>query len=187
VAIVGGATRVGDTILTVGLPLWVVRHTHAPPQLAAWLITINTILVILLQTRVSRGAETTRGGTAMQRRALLALATACGVAAVSHLLSTWAAVAALALSVLFLTFGELLGESARWSFRYGFAPAEAQGTYGGVFNIGTGGLTFVAPVMVAALTDRLLGFGWLILAGFFLLALVISVPVNQWAERTRSA
>lgn len=50
--------------------------------------------------------------------------------------------------------GELWGESARWSFRYGFAPQKAQGAYGGTFNMGSSIPTFIAPVLVtASLTD----------------------------------
>src|SRR5262249_45895216 len=100
VAQVSGITRLGETVLTVALPLWIVRHTHAPRALAAWVITINTIMIVMLQVRATRGADTTSGTTRIQRWSFFALTSACLIAGVTGGMSTVAAIAVLIVAVV---------------------------------------------------------------------------------------
>ena len=120
-----GLTRLGGTVLSIGLPIWVVTHTEAPRPVAAWLIGVNTVLVMLLQVRASRGASTLAGATRLQRWSFVALALTCVVAGLAGGVSRWPAVALLVLAALLVTLGELWGESARWLLRYEMAAPTA--------------------------------------------------------------
>ena len=186
VAQTSGLTRLGGTVLTVGLPIWVVTHTAAPRPVAAWLIGVNTVLVVLLQVRAARGASTVAGATRLQRWSFVALALTCLAAGLSGTVSRWPAVALLLAAALLVTLGELWGESARWLFRYEMASPTAQGEYGGVFQLGTAVPAIAGPALVTALPDRLELAGWLAIAVVFLVGWLATAPSVRWAERTRA-
>ncbi|MFJ8062647.1 MFS transporter [Streptomyces sp. NPDC096142] len=185
VSVVSSTTLIGNTILTVGLPLWVIGHTRVPTPLAAWMILGNTLLVIALQVRLSRGSDTVPGARRMQRAAFAALACACLGAAAVPQFGTLAATGVLLVTVALLTLGELWGESANWSFRYGLAPAGAHGVYGGMYALGGSLPNIAGPVLVTFCTARFVPGGWFILALVFVAGLLVNGPVISWAERTR--
>ena len=185
VAQTSGLTRLGGTVLTIGLPIWVVTHTEAPRPVAAWLIGVNTVLVVLLQVRASRGASTVAGATRLQCWSFGALALTCLAAGLSGMVSRWPAVALLVFAALLVTLGELWGESARWWLRYEMAAPTAQGEYGGVFQLGTAVPAIAGPALVTALPDRLELAGWLGVAAVFLVGWVLTRPAVRWAERSR--
>ncbi|WP_328583915.1 MFS transporter [Streptomyces sp. NBC_00370] len=186
VSVVSSTTLIGNTVLTVGLPLWIITHTAVPPPLAAWMILGNTLLVIALQVRMSRGSDTVAGARRMQRGAFAVLALACASAAAVAELSTLAATGVLLVTVALLTLGELWGESANWSFRYGLAPDNAHGAYGGMYALGGSLPNIVGPVVVTFCTARFVPGGWFILASIFVAGLLANGPVISWAERTRT-
>ncbi len=47
-------------LLQIGLPLWVVRATHAPRLTVSAVLVLNTAMVVLWQVRASRGTEDPR-------------------------------------------------------------------------------------------------------------------------------
>lgn len=187
VAQVTGLVRLGETVLTIGLPLWVVTHTRAPRPLAAWLIVINTVLVMFLQVRAARGATTITGVLRLQSYAFVSLMLACAVTAFTGNAARWPAVALLVIVTVLVTMGELWGESARWMLRYELAPDSAQGQYGGVFQLGTAVPTVAGPAMVTALTAHLTVVGWLMIGAVFAVGAALTWPSIRWAERTRPA
>lgn len=186
VAQVTGVTRLGSTVLTVGLPLWVAGHTAAPRPLAAWLIGVNTLLVVALQVRAARGATTVTAVTRLQLYAFASLTLACAGAAFTGNLARWPAVALLVVVTVLVTLGELWGESSRWLLRYELAPDAAQGQYGGVFQLGTALPTVAGPAMVTALTDHLTVTGWLVIGAVFAAGAALTRPSILWAQRTRT-
>jgi Major Facilitator Superfamily len=189
VAQVSGLTRLGDTILTVGLPLWIVTRTAAPQALAAWLLIVNTVLVVLLQGRAAKRAATTAGAAVIQQWAFGVLALTCVVVWPSVGLPTVPAVAVLIAATVLITLGEIWGEGAWWALRYGLAPAGSQGQYGGVFMLGQAVPSAVGPVMVTTLTCGVGPVGWLILAGLFGACATFSrqsVAVAERAVRQRA-
>ncbi|WP_345044031.1 MFS transporter [Streptomyces sannanensis] len=184
---VSSMTLIGNTILTVGLPLWVVTQTSLPIQLAAWMILGNTAIVILLQVKVSKGSDTVPGARRMQRRAFIVLAAACACAPLVHDLGPVPGAVVLLIVVALLTMGELWGESANWSFRFNFLDPRAQGAYSGMYILGNSIPTVTAPALVTFVTARFVPGGWFILAGVFMVGLLLNGPVIAWAERTRAA
>ncbi|MCL7376780.1 MFS transporter [Streptomyces sp. 35G-GA-8] len=185
VAQVSGLARIGPTVLALGIPLWLVTHTDAPRAMAAWLMLINTLMVVFLQVYVARDADTVSGASRLQRWAFLVLAVACAAAALSGGIPGWAAAAVLAVATVLFTLGEIWGEAARWGLRYELAPDNAQGQYGGVFATGDALAVIAGPVLVTTVPDRLGLVGWLLLAALFMVSLALSAPAVRWAVRTR--
>lgn len=185
VAQVSGIVRIGPTALAVGLPLWLVAHTDAPPALAAWFMLVNTLMVVFLQVRLARDADTVRGAARLQLLTAVVLAAACGVTALTGSMPAWAATAVLLAVAVLFTFGEIWGEAARWGLRYELAPSKAQGQYGGVFATGDALALIAGPALVTAVPDRFGGLGWLLIAALFAGVLAASGPAVRWAERTR--
>ncbi|MEU8264347.1 MFS transporter [Micromonospora sp. NPDC048999] len=178
-------TTIGDTILAVGLPLWVVSATTAPPQLAGWLLAVSTLLVAALQVRAARAAETLTAARRAQEWALAAMVLTCVLAALSAVAPRWPAVALLVACVVALSAGEMWGQAARWELRFDLAPADAQGEYGAAFRLGLILPRAVAPILITALTSHWGPGGWLALAVLFGLGIATNRPVIGWALRTR--
>ncbi|MBL7253384.1 MFS transporter [Paractinoplanes lichenicola] len=185
VAQLAGIARIGPTALAVGLPLWLVVQTDAPRALAAWIMLINTLMVVFLQVRMARDADTVRGAARLQRLTAVVLAVACGVTAVTGALPGWASAVVLLGAAVLFTFGEIWGEAARWGLRYELAPANVQGEYLGAFATGDAFALIAGPALVTAVPDRFGGLGWLLIGGLFLGLLAASGPAVRWAERTR--
>lgn len=185
VAQVSGLARIGPTVLALGLPLWLVTHTDAPRAMAAWLMLINTLMVVFLQVYVARDADTVSGASRLQRWTFLVLAVACAVAGFSGGIPGWAAAAVLAVATVLFTLGEIWGEAARWGLRYELAPENAQGQYGGVFATGDALAVIAGPALVTTVPDRFGLAGWLALAVLFMVSLAAAGPAVRWAVRTR--
>jgi hypothetical protein len=167
VAQVSGLINLGDSILTIGLPIWIVTRTVMPRGLAAWLLIVNTLLVVALQVRVTRRASTVAGAAQIQRWAFLALAFACLIVSPTSRLGALTATVLLLASTILLTFGEIWGQGAWWSLRYNLADPDAQGAYGAAFALGQAAPGVLGPVLVTSLAIGLGPRGWLILAGIF--------------------
>lgn len=181
---VSGLTRLCDTMLTVGLPLWVVGHTAAPRPLAAWLIIVNTAIVMLFQVRATKGCATIDGAGRMQRRAFAVLAVSCVLLDLSSGVAAGAATSVLVAGTVALTLGEMWGEGAWWALRYGLTPATAQGRYGGVFNLGLAVPAVCGPAAVTYLIG--VPHGWLALTVVFGAATIVNRSVvARAAEVTR--
>lgn len=178
---------VSETLITVGLPLWIVGHTQAPRAIAAWLIIVNTVMVVLLQTIASRPAETIDGAARLQRWAFLALAGSCVLLTFTGGLEAVWAVPSLILVVVLATLGEMWGDSAAWAIRFEFAPHNAQGEYGGVFALGTAIPAAMGPLLATSLPDRFGGIGWIGLIALFAIGYALSAPAVAWVRRTRPA
>jgi MFS family permease len=178
-------SQLGDIMLTVGFPLWVVSFTHAPTSFAAWLGTINTVLVALLQVRLARYADTVSGSRLAQYWALALMAVCCVLAGLASSVATWSAVALLVAAVVALTVGEMLGQSARWQLRFSFADPTAQGAYGAAFRLGLVVPFALGPLLVTALISTWQLGGWLVLATIFVAGIAASRVAIAWAESTR--
>ncbi|MGW7531493.1 MFS transporter [Amycolatopsis sp. NPDC054798] len=178
-----GIVNLGDTVLTVGLPLWVIGQTAAPKPMAAWLHAVNTLLVVLLQIRASRGAKTITGATRLLRLAGLTMAAACPVFWLAHdFTAVWASIVLL-IGVLLLTASELWNSAAIWGLSFSLAPVESRGAYLGKFSIGTTLREVFGPVLVIGLITGTGGAGWFLLAGLMVLASVGAGPVARRAQR----
>jgi MFS family permease len=171
------------TVLTLGIPLWIATRTDAPTAIVGPLVVLNTVLVVLLQVRLSRGSDTREGGVRALRWAALAFAAATAVLALSGLMNSAGAVVAVVVSTVLLTFGELWHFAGRLSVSYALAPRDRQGEYLSVFWLGSAAALMVGPALITVgVVDRG-GFGWLALAAVFAVTGLLIGPAVAAAAR----
>lgn len=167
----------------VALPLWVVTRTEAPRWIVAVLVLTNTVTVVLLQVRVSRGIGSVGLGARATRLAGLVLAGSCMVFASSASGGETWAVALLVLGALVQVGGEMLQAAGSWAIGFGLAPDTAQGQYQGLYNTGFSISSMLAPAVLTALVVGWGWPGWLVLGGLFVVAGALVPPACRWALR----
>lgn len=171
------------TVLTLGIPLWVTTRTDAPVAIVAPLMVLNTVLVVFLQVRLSRGADTREGGVRALRWSSLAFAACMVVLALSGLLNPVGAVVAVVVATVLLTFGELWHFAGRLSVSYALAPRERQGEYLSVFWLGSAAALMVGPALITVGVVERGPVGWLGLAAVFTAVGLLIGPAVAAAAR----
>jgi hypothetical protein len=183
VSVLNGWLLFTETLLGVGVPLWVLHHTTAPRWIVAGIIVENTVLVVALQVRVSRGADTVAGAGRHMAAAAGLLALSCAVMAGSAGRGGLFAVAIVLLAGVGISGAEMAASAAGWSLAFQLPPPGSQGVYQGVFGLGSGVQETVGPYLVAALVVTIGTPGWFILAALFVAIGVAAGPVTRWAGR----
>ena len=187
VSVLNGLLLTYAAVLTVALPLWIVRRTPAPHWSVAGVLLLNTALAVTLSVRFSRGADTVTGAARVTRRAGVALLLGCAGFAAAGSLDRTGALAALAAGAVLLTVGELWQSAGSFGLSYGLAPADRQGEYLGAWAMGSRLYDAVGPVLVIALVLGLGVWGWLLLGLLFAGLAAAHVPVTAWARRRQGS
>jgi len=172
-------------VLEIAMPLWVVEHTEAPKWLVAVLMVVNTGVVIACQVMVARRVVTP---TAAVRAALLSgvlFLAGCIAFGASGSSTVTLAVVLLVLAALLQVVGELWQAAASFLLGFDLAPDHAQGQYQGLFGMGQGIASMLAPPLIAFLPLGMGVLGWWILGFVLLGAAVLLRPAVAWCERTR--
>lgn len=157
------------TLLTVGLPLWLLVRAEAGSSLAAVALTGNMVLVAVLQVRVGRAADDVAGALRLLRRSGLLLAAGClAPPTLAAGVPVWAIVAWLTVLV---SAGEMAGSAGAWGASLGLAPAAAE-QHLSVFAWAESAGEAVSAAVVTALVLGT-GLGWVALAGLFVAAAVL--------------
>jgi MFS family permease len=175
------------SVLTLGIPLWVTTRTDAPAAVVGPLVVLNTVLVVLLQVRLSRGTDTRDGGVRALRRSSWSFAACMVVLALSGLLDPVGAVVAVVVATVLLTFGELWHFAGRLSVSYALAPRDRQGEYLSVFWLGTAAAHMAGPVLITVGIVERGPYGWLALAAVFLAAGLFVRPAVEAAAEELAA
>jgi MFS transporter len=174
-------------MLAIGIPLWLTLHTKAPPLIMGPLIVLNTILVILFQIRVTKGADSREGGVRALRRTSLALAGCAVAVAFADRLDAVGATVLFVVGMVLLTFGELFQVAGSIGVSFDLAPRERQGEYLAVFWLGVAGTYMVGPALITVGVIENGSLGWLALAAVLVVAGLILRPVVEAASRQINA
>lgn len=169
------------------IPLWVAGRTSAPTWTVALLALLNSVIVTLLQVRLSRGTDDAAGAARAQRRSGVFLLAGCVVLALAAGQPVWVAMVTLIGGAILHVFGELLQAAGSWGLSYELAPPHAIGQYQGLYGMGQQVSNIAAP---AVMTTVVVGWGlpgWILFGVLFLAAGLAVPPVTRWAERTRTA
>ncbi|MFE4594008.1 MFS transporter [Streptomyces laurentii] len=136
-----------NTLLQVAVPLWIVA-IGAPAGLAPLLLVLNTVLVVLFQVPFARFGTTARDA----RRLLVPLGGLFLVGTVALTVSATGgrtlAITALVVSVIAVTFAEIIHATSSWELSVALAPPEAQGSYVGFHGIAQSAQRFAGPLAV---------------------------------------
>ncbi|MFE2856589.1 MFS transporter [Streptomyces lavendulae] len=152
-----------DSILGVGLPLWLVHHTDAPHVLVPAFLVINTVLVVVLQLRVSARVEEPRQAAGAVLLYGLTLFASCALLALSTGGGAWtASVVLLAVAVL-ATLAELMRSVSSWELAVSLAPQEARASYLGVAGMAQSVQKSAGPVLLTGAVMAAGPTGWLVL------------------------
>ncbi|MEA2138707.1 MAG: hypothetical protein QOG56_1857 [Solirubrobacteraceae bacterium] len=174
-------------LLTVALPIWIAQETSAPIWVYSAILVINTVMVVLFQVRVSRGAEDVPGGARALRRSGMLLAICCVLFGLAAGQPAWLAVVVLAAGALAHVIGELLYAAGTWALSYELAPDHAQGQYQGLFGMTDQLGAAMTPAIATTLVIGLGFAGWLLFGALLLAAGLAVTPVARWAQSTRPA
>ncbi|RPK58486.1 MULTISPECIES: MFS transporter [unclassified Streptomyces] len=152
-----------DSILAVGLPLWLVNRTSVPHALVPAFLVINTVLVVVLQLSVSKRAEgPRRAARAVLLYGVLMLA-CCGFLAVATRGGAWAAGAVLLAAALLVTLAELMRSVSSWELAVLLAPQDARAAYLGVAGMSQSIQKSAGPPLLTGVVMAAGPAGWLVL------------------------
>lgn len=171
------------TLLMVVLPLWTLDRTHVPHFVVPLFLVFNTVFVILLQVRASKGADTVMGAARIARRAGVWIAAGCGAVVITvYVHNVAVGVAAIIVAVLAMSMAEILQSSSAWGMAFGLAPESARAEYLGTFDLHLGTQNIIGPVVISSLVMSLGAWGWATIAAAVLLAAWAIVPAARRSE-----
>jgi MFS family permease len=180
-----GVMAIQFKVLTVALPLWIIRATTAPRWLISATMLTGTIMVIVFQVRASRGIDTPTAGARAYRRAGVAFLLACVLISLTTGIPPPAASTLLITAVVVHTVGELWHAAAGFEVSFALAPDHATGQYLGVFGLGTGLADAAGPALLIWLCIEWGQPGWYLIGAMFALTGALAPSVTRWAERSR--
>ena len=178
------ATHFGLT--SVGVPLWVVTHTHAPAVTISALLGLNTLLVALFQVRATRGTHLVPGAARAVTNAGGLLAVACALYAGSAAGGAALAVGLLVLGCVAHAGAEMLGEAGSWGLAFELADPRRAGAYQGLSQTGYALGTMVAPVLVTTTAIQHGTLGWAILGSLYAAAGLLTGLVVRLSAGTKT-
>ncbi|MEU9093879.1 MFS transporter [Streptomyces sp. NPDC048428] len=152
-----------DSVLGVGLPLWLVSSTSAPHALVPAVLVINTVLVVTLQLTVSKRAE---GPRRVLRTLLLCgvlMCAGCALLAAAALCGTWTAAAVLLAAAVLVTLAELMRSVSSWELAVLLAPPDARAAYLGVAGMSQSIQKSAGPPLLTGVVMAAGPAGWLVL------------------------
>ncbi|MEE1842783.1 MFS transporter [Streptomyces sp. JV190] len=152
-----------DSVLAVGLPLWLVNRTSAPHALVPAFLVINTVLVVVLQLGVSRRAEGPRRATRAVLLYGVLMFVCCGFLAVATRGGAWAAGAVLLAAALLVTLAELMRSVSSWELAVLLAPQDARAAYLGVAGMSQSIQKSAGPPLLTGVVMAAGPVGWLAL------------------------
>jgi hypothetical protein len=173
-------------MLSSGVPLWIVFHTHAPRSIAAIIVLINSLAIAAFQVRISRGITSPLQAARGAIWSGIALASSCLLFALSYHRGGVGAVAILLAAGALNVVGELLFVAASWGLSISLMPRHAPGQYQGMFATGEATALMLAPALMTLLVVTWGQPGWLVLAAIFLITPALTTPATRWALHTRT-
>jgi MFS family permease len=159
-----------NAVLTIGIPLWIVRDLDAPAWLAGVAFLVNTVGVVALMVPVSgRVVGLTSAARAARTGGVLALLTCIALGA-AHGRSLGFAVALTLVAVVLHLGGELTLSAMQFFLAFELADERAQGEYQGLVTTALGLGNAVAPLAIGFLPLRFGAPGWVVLGAILLTA-----------------
>ncbi|WP_323185427.1 MFS transporter [Kitasatospora sp. NBC_01287] len=152
-----------DSVLNVGLPLWLVHHTSAPHAFVPAFLVVNTVLVVALQLRVSARTEGPRRAAGAVGLLGVTMLACCAAPAFGSGGGTWTAVAALLVAAVLVTLAELMRSVSSWELAVSLAPARARASYLGVAGMSQSIQKSAGPPLLTGAVLAAGPAGWLVL------------------------
>nr|WSW42198.1 MFS transporter [Streptomyces sp. NBC_01001] len=152
-----------DSILGVGLPLWLVDHTDAPHAVVPAFLFLNTVLVVVLQLTVSARVRRPRQAAGAVGLYGLATLACCTLLALTPEHGAWAASITLLAAAVLVTAAELIRSVTSWELAVSLAPQEARASYLGVAGMSQSIQKSAGPLLLTGAVMAAGPAGWLVL------------------------
>lgn len=179
----GGLMSMQFAVQNIGVPLWIVQHTNAPRWWVAVVFLVNTISVVLLQVRFTKGTGDLAFSARVFRRSGLFIGLACVLYSLAKGASPILACVILVVAAVTDVVGELLGSAAGWAISFGMAIEGMQGQYQGVYSLSFGIANIFGPLIVTSTALALGRPGWLILGALFVATGLAYPPLIRSHQR----
>ncbi|HEU5269740.1 MAG TPA: MFS transporter [Jatrophihabitans sp.] len=163
------------SMLTIGIPLLVLRHFAGRPWLIGLALAVNTAVAVALQVPLARGCEDLAGATRSAVRAGLLLAGGCLLCCVTGLLG--GSVLVLLAAVIVLSLGELTGSAAVWGLGLFLRRHDVTAHNQSLWSMYNSLPQLLGPFVVAWSLHTLADYGWLAMAAVVLLAAFALRPI----------
>ena len=171
--ILNGVVSLHFLIQGIALPLWILHSTDVPKWWVSVLFVINTVMVTILQIRLSRGTGDLMVSVKKFRLGTAYLLLSCLVYASAANLDIWLSASILAVGMVVRALGELYAATGSWSIGFELAVEKHMGQYQGVYSLGWGiGGTF-GPLYITAMVVGFGVAGWAIMGLVFLAAGIV--------------
>lgn len=149
-----GAFTLSALLLGIGVPLWIVQQTQAPSWSVTLIQLLNTVIIVALQVRLSKGSERlARARTLMCLGGLLA-----GLGALTVPLTALGAgrldLAVVVVAAVLLSLGELLITAGTTGAALLHIPEGQKTGHLAALNLGFAVTTVIGPPLISA------GIGW---------------------------
>lgn len=177
ITVLFGSLTLSALVLAIGMPLWIVQETEAP----GWSVTLcqllNTVLVVLLQVRVSRNSEKHRKARKMMVWGGILSTLAAVSVPLTGSAGPYQAVALVAVAATLFTLAELYIVAGCTGAALLHIPEERRTGYLAAFNLGFAAATVIGPVLIST-TLEWGAWSWAGWAAFFLIvgAGALAVP-----------
>ncbi len=185
VTLLGGVVAMHFTVMEVGIPLWIGKHTHAPTAMVAVLLVLNTVVVALFQVRMTRGVDDVAASTRAYARGAVWIGVAFLLVALSDGPGPVLASVVLLVAATVHVVGEMTSSPGQWGVSMGLAPVERQGQYQGFAGLGWSLASTVAPFLITVLCIEWGRPGWFVMAVLVGGAAFALGPASRWALRSR--
>ncbi|MEU6890537.1 MFS transporter [Streptomyces sp. NPDC046557] len=152
-----------DSILSVGLPLWLITRTDAPHALVPAFLVINTVLVVVLQLRVSAKVGQPRQAAGAVAVYGATLSACCVLLAVSSGAGAWTASVGLLIAAVLATAAELMRSVSSWELAVSLAPARSRAAYLGVAGMSQSVQKSAGPLLLTGAVMSAGPAGWIVL------------------------
>lgn len=181
-----GVLYLHTLLLAVAIPLWITKHTAVPAVVVGVVVLLNTVLAVVLQVPLSRGADAPAVAARRQLQAGLALAGCCGLLVLTGQASAAVGTLLVLVAVVALTLGEIWQSAGGWGLSFAYAPQDRRSAYLSVYNLGATGTAIAGPALLtSAVVDRAAP-GWLgLAAGFLAVGATVPLLVRRRTRRER--
>jgi MFS family permease len=176
-------TAFHQVALQVALPLWVVLYTHAPRALVGLLFTLNTVVVVLAQVRVSSDVRGLADAARTYVRGALSMIGAGAAFLASHYVGEGPSIALLVVGAVLMTGAEVYCSAADWVMSFGLADDNHRGKYFSVYSMGDSFGDAVGPSVTTSLTSIGAVPVWPVIAAIVACGSLASAAIARQAAR----
>ena len=162
-------TNIQFMIQNIGIPIWIVRYTHAPRWWVSTLLLLNTASVVLFQMKVSKRSKPLKDSANQYLLSGFLLAGACALYALAEGPSARIASTLLLLGMALHVIAELLISMIHWQISFDLADSSRQGAYYGVWTFGNGLSEVIGPSLITFALVNMGQAGWALLGMMFVL------------------